>query len=373
MGEIAVCPAPITTLKNRRFQRCFMKQTWSDIIRAQNSMNPEIAHRYATGGLGKLMTEGQYETWLCDGAHSCAEPTCLFYENEVQKCFMSSGFNQQSQEDVCSSYAQVYQCLGQQGCCERFNEIFHEINQFLNSELNCNIVPACEEKENDMMCYTYNEESQEFEPLDLNSNLNLVKKPRGRRAVVNSSAGNNDKSSQFYEMRHKNHLGHRFSSMKETMKRMADSDEDSKQIYKSLYFDLLPDVVKVHLQRHSSSSRSKSKKRTDDSKSSKRQWVGSWLLQDWTNVKFSQQSQHSLDGHAEFEGSWKGIKDKMLSRYRKKVDAKRKAWVLEAAASAVDRKGLTDKMLTGEAEETSVGQDSAGEQQVLLISIDFIY
>ena len=169
--------------------------------------------------------------------------------------------------------------------------------------------------------------------------------------------GNNDKS-------HKNRLA-LLSSKEKTVKKMADSGEDSKQYYRSLFLDLLPDVVKVHLE--SRSVKSNSSTGTDNPKSSKRQWFGPGpsvapaVLQDLTNVQLNRRFQRGLEVHSEFEGSRKGITDRMLSQDRKKKD-----W-----------RDVTDSMLTVAAEdrfdlERSLGQDSTGEQKVLLFSIDFI-
>ena len=178
-GEVAVCPNPIAAVKNRRYASCSMNQTWADMRR----IDPNTKRRYAQGGLGKLMTEEQYEVWLCDGADRCADSACD--QSAVQECLASIPFDQTSTEDVCSSYAQLYRCVPA-GCCG----MFREATALLNSDLGCNV--ACEE-DPDMMCYAYNEGSQEFEPLDLNSNLHLVTSTshamQGLRAFRGSSVG----------------------------------------------------------------------------------------------------------------------------------------------------------------------------------------
>ncbi|EKX49158.1 hypothetical protein GUITHDRAFT_136318 [Guillardia theta CCMP2712] len=68
------------------YVNCQMNHTWDDVIHGQLAKN----QTFKSGGLGKLMTRGEFEVWVCSYQDECAKPRnpfCYVF-NEQQKLFI---------------------------------------------------------------------------------------------------------------------------------------------------------------------------------------------------------------------------------------------------------------------------------------------
>jgi hypothetical protein len=92
-SRVATASTPVSIkiqeLMDPSFSGCPLNSTWKEIISSR-----QLGSRYVTGGLGKLMTEDEYEVWLCDTMHTCAPQDMMcFTFNERAKVFEPLGLN----------------------------------------------------------------------------------------------------------------------------------------------------------------------------------------------------------------------------------------------------------------------------------------
>jgi len=168
-------------------QGCSLDASWIEIVRDAET------GRYATGGLGKRMVLDEYEVWLCDrhdpcvrGWDGCMRALGSDAEAAVAQCasefgpqldeigaYLDSGalYAKDALERMCDLMGQYFRCFPAACCDYQVEALFNSTdNPFAYSGYPCEVQCA-----NDWMCYTYNENYKQFEPLSLNSRLQLVK------------------------------------------------------------------------------------------------------------------------------------------------------------------------------------------------------
>jgi len=91
-------PSPTATQADwgdAKFSHCEQPFSWSELLHGYKNMN--ISTIFKMGGLGKLVEEDGYETWLCMNDHYCAvdaeDPWFCFVYHETQKVFTPWGEN----------------------------------------------------------------------------------------------------------------------------------------------------------------------------------------------------------------------------------------------------------------------------------------